>query len=795
MFKHYLKISLRNIIKDRKYSLINIIGLSIALACCFLLIFWVKFELSYERNYTNSKRIYQLLTVTPSAEGDRYSAWIYRSTVDGLKADFPQIEAATYLTDDLVGITLDKSKTESLLDVTVFEASMEDYLKMFSYEYVEGTPEAVIASRGIVISEELAHKLFGNESAIGKTIYRAGKMEIARSSWNVQAVVRVPDNTHLKFGILKNSEYNFNSGEQFIMLGKNAVMDDALEQGIRDYLIDTRGGDIRYESVPLEKTHLYTPKSAQRKGEYGNTGNIYLFSLAALLILLIAAINYINSSVARSINRMKEVGVRKVTGAEKRQLVVRFLFESFIVSFVAVIVAFIVTKIAFPAFSSLMGNEIILSFDTGTILIALAVCILMSVLAGGYAAFYLSSFNATYIFRGASKTGSKQRLRKALTGFQFFLSIGVLICAVFIYRQIQTIFTTDMGYDRNNIVALETGLDYGIETYINIIKNENPDVVDATMSYFPPYNITYGLRGLLWDGSPQGTENMSYGMLFSDHHYASVFGIEVVQGDFIAPINANEYLDTAPEFVQLVINETLREIIGVENPVGTTLYSPAANGSPQKPLGRIVGVVRDFNFKPIREPVAPLIMNFNHEAMTRVFVKMTGENRRATIDYLVAKYDEMKPSYISTQTSFWILEDGYRTMYDNELRTLKVISLFAFICLALSLMGVISMVSFMIEKRTKELAIRRINGARLRHLFMLFSRDIVATAIIASLFAIPLSYIIMSGWLEGYVYRTALSWWVFVAIPLAMILVTVTVIIIQVYFTARRRPVESLRSE
>ena len=782
MFKHYLIISARSILKDKGYSTVNIIGLSIAIACCFLLIFWIKFEISYEKCYPYSGRIYRLMTEEIRDDGLYYSTQIRPGITKQLLETFPQIEAATFVRKEgLPFVEEGKENQDGIMaDLVTTDA---DYLRMFAFEYIEGSPQSVVKNRGCIMSEETAHKFFGNQSAIGKTVIFGSSGGV---SCMIEAVVKMPANTDIRFDIL-NPEGRGGYGSHYIMLKKNQKVTSEFKQQLADFLSATSDTKNKLRLQAIQEIHLSAPESIDTNAA-GRLNQIYLFSFAALLILIVAVINYVNTSIARALTRMKEVGVRKVTGAERKQLIERFLFESFILSFISILFAFAFTQMLFTEFSELMGNKISFGFDFITIIIALLVCALVTLMSGGYAAFYLSSLNPVFILRGAFKTGSKETLRKSLMGLQFFLSIAILICTLVIYKQINAIFNAETGVDRKNIVVLETSLWYDAESFIQIIKKENPNIIDATISSGPPYNVTWGYSGVSWEGSDDAVKELEFSQIFCDHNYAGTFGLQLVSGEFIPP-GLKWWQFSEEKSYNIVINESFQKLMGVDNPVGITV----AYGWGMK--GKIIGVVKDFNFKPLRSSITPLIISFNPETCTIVHIKTTGNDKQGTLDFILSKYKEMKPDHARRPVEYHTVDDDYNKMYEAELRTASMLSIFAFISFFLSLMGVISMTSFMIEKRTKEIAIRKINGANILNVIFLFTHEIVKIAIVASVVAIPVCYAIMNNWLQGYVYRTMLSWWIFIAIPLFIIFITAIVIALQVYLTARQNPAQSLRSD
>ena len=785
MILHYLKIALRNIFKDKIYSLINLIGLSIAVACCLLLIFWIKFETSFEDCYPKAGRIYKVLEVEKRVDGLHKSDWIRPGIASQLKQTFPEIEASTVVGHESLPFVYENN--EGIMADLVY--ATPDYLDMFSYEYIEGNKENVLKNKGVIMSEETAKKFFGKESAIGKTV-SFGKT--GNFVYNVQAVVRVPQNTYMKFDIL-DPYGSHGDGVHYILVKENARFSEEIQRQMTNFLSTTHETEHKLSFQPLKDVHLHSPKELAYTTDWhisGDLNQIYLFSLVALLILVIAIINYVNTSTARAMSRMKEVGVRKVTGSTQRQLILRFLSDAFIISLASVVIAIMLSKYLFPEFSMMMGNHASFSLDFNTIMIALAVCLLITILSGGYAAFYLSSFNPVTILRGGVQPGSKENLRKFLIGFQFFLSIGMLISTLAIYRQIHYMFTADTGVDRKNIIILDTNLWYDVEDFIQVIKRENSNIIDATIASGAPYNAAYSYSGVSWEGSPDAMKEIEFGQIFCDYHYANTFGLKMIAGEFIQP-GWTWWQSSDKTSFSIVINQSFQKLMRMDNPIGTTVnYGWGLSG-------KIIGVVKDFNFKPLKEPITPLIISFNPEASTKVYIKTTGKNRKETLDYILKKYKEMgwEVNDNKMPVMYHTVEDDFNAMYKTELRTMKMLTVFSIISLFLSVMGLFGMVTFMIEKRTKEIAIRKINGAETKDIFALFIFDFAKIIGVTCAVAIPVSFIVLYKWIQTYTFRTPLSWWIFVLVPLVVSLITAAIIAIQVFFTTRKNPAEVIMSE
>ena len=783
MFKHYFKISIRSLLNDKVFSIVNIFGLAVAVTCCLLLIFWVKSEMSFEHCYPNAKRTYRLLEGEENLGGIYYFTFLTSDITEPLKTNFPQIEAATTVSSGTVDLEVEGDKKFTF---NYFGAT-EDFLRIFAYEYLEGSPQAAaLKHNSVILSQEAARKLFKNESAVGKMLSTGNE---------VAAVVKVPKNTRLEFDILNIWG---GGGSHYIMLRNGEKMTPELSMQIRDFMKTYKGSENILLAQPLYDVHLkspknvgYRPKFLASTERYGNKAQMYIYLLAAGLILAMAIINYINTSISRAMSRMKEVGIRKVTGSSQVQLASRFLFESFITSLIAIILAMAAVELLLPSFTGLMGHELNLGFDWSSIGIALAVCLIVTVLSGAYAAFYLSTYSPSTVLRGGLKGVSKDNVRLVLLGIQFFISISILICTSVVYRQINTIFTSDFGINRNNVFMVNAWwtnpTEY--ETFIEVIKNENPNIIQASMGYHAPYNVTRSYKGFQWDGMTEDQKEMEIYQTYVDSRYADLFELEMVEGEFLPlETNYNETKKKTGGHRISVINEAFRKAMGVESAVDRILTSEGGTSI-------IVGVIKDFNFKPLKEKIVPINISFEPNAFAYLFVKTNGINNKATLEYLSQKYQEMRNLSSDANVEFTSLDENYRKMYSDELRTLKILSIFALISFLLSVMGIISMMAFMIEKRTKDIAIRKINGASVMNIIVLFSRSIIKPATIASVLAIPLCYVFMSNWLQDYVFRIPLLWGTFILIPLLVIFITFIVIAIEILLIANKNPVESLRSE
>ena len=787
MITHYWKLAWRNILKDKIYSFINLIGLSIAITSCFLVIFWAKYEFSFEDCHLKVDRIYKVLVDREkmnnvASDPEQVRPSIFRQ----LKETFPEIKASTFVNHSQATFIYEDKGEAITVD---YVNTTPDYLEIFSYEFIEGNKENIKNENGVIISQELAYKIFGEENAVGKTISL-----MRRPVLTVNAVVKMPKNTNLKFDILDlSAERGLSVGVHYILIGEKTRISKETQQRMRDFLSTISETEDKLIYQPLKDAYFHTPKKLAVPKElagntndwkvYGDLKKIYLFLFTALLILAIAIINYVNTSTARALSRMREVGIRKVVGSNRRQLVFRFLEETLIISAASIVIALAATKFLFPAFSIMMESKATFLFNFDTILIIFALCLIITIFSGGYAAFYLSSIDPVTVIQGGVQPSSKENFRKILIGFQFFLSIGMLISTFMIYKQIYYIFTANTGVNSKNIIVIET-LSRNAEDFIQTIK-ENPHIIEVTHASRAPYDIQNNMSDVSWEGMKETGNAIKFSQIYCDHSYAATFGLQVIRGEFIqSDWNRNVDLKSC----DLIINETFQKLMGEDDPLGITVNFGFVLS------GKIVGVVKDFNFRPLKEPITPLIIAFMPSSFRNIYVKTSGINNKETTDYILKKYKELKVSP-TEPLLYYTAEDDYNTMYKTELQIKKMLIYFSIISLCLCIMGIIGMVTLMIEKRKKEIAIRIINGAIIGNIILLFINYFIKIIGVACLFVIPVSYIILLRWIQTYAFSTSLSWWIFVLIPVVVALITAILITIQLFLSIRRNPAEVIKKE
>lgn len=751
----------------------------------FLFAQWIRYELSFEECYPDADRIYQVQEAEKRTEGI-YKKMTLKQSVKELPSKFPIVEQVVNF-DNFTNSMLVKG--ESILYNKAIASP--NFLNVFPLRCIAGSTENVKKEKsGLLISEEAAIRFYGSaQNALGQEIseFFLGVMPIV-------GVVEVPKQSIIQFDILEFKEWA--EGTYYIKLKENMPFTEQQQLLMGQFLTKMYDSQNKLVFEPIKRLHLYTDNTTEKVSYnnvyFGSIKEIRLLALVVILIVVLAIINYVNTSTARAISRAKEVGVRKIGGATRGQLIVRFLIEAFIITSVAMFLAVDIAKIVHHPFENVMGNTFTFNFDAVTIVFAVALVVLASVLAGGYAAFYLSSLQPMNVLLGGVKMGAKNTLRKVLLGFQFGIAIGIIISTWFIYRQLTYMLDKDLGFDKEDVYMLDTSLMYNSESFITELQ-KNPAVIEATMAAHPPFNVEWGYSNVGWSENPKEANEITFSQIFCDHRFAKTFALEVVQGEFI-PSGLKWWQETTDDSYAIVINETFKKLIGVDNPIGITV----SYGKNFKVEGKIIGVVKDFFFRPMNYELSPLIISFDPESTTKMFIKINPKQEKEALQHIQTTYNKMCASSSLHSTRPFLLtslEKEYKKMYQSETRLQNILTIFSAISVIISFLGIISMVAFIIEKRTKEIGIRKINGATWTDIVWGFWKEFLILIAIAAVPSVALSYLFINDWLAQYVYHPSFGWWIFAVVPISVALVTMFILFIQVQGIARKNPIECLKSE
>ena len=781
MIRNYFTIALRNIKRYSTFSILNISGMAIGMACAILILLWVQDEWSYDRHFKNADNLYRVIENQNPSGGEVTPLGVAPvALTPALKEEYPEIIRASRFNSWPEAL----KKGDEIIDEMLATVD-KDFLEMFNVGFVQGDiKNALNGPHDVVITEEMANKYFGNEDALGKTLTATGG-----SVFVVTGVVKsFPHNSHIQFDflvpfkLLKEVGLNFNDwgGFRFPSFIE-------LKEGTDSKLVGVKIKDIIQRNLKesnseifiqnIKKIHLFSSgKYTEVIGTPGDITYVRILSLIAVFILIIACINFMNLSTAQSVRRAREIGVRKVAGANKGKIVTQFLGESLLIVFVAHAIAMIFVELLLPGYNNLTGKQLDVNYQSAGLYIGLVTIVLFcGLLAGSYPALYLSSLKPLDTMNGIiNKNPGNAKFRRVMVVFQFSLSILLIICTLIVEAQLKYMHNKEIGLNTENIGCF--GFRFGVEreTLKKDLSN-NPDIVSVTIANGSPCNFMYNVSKFDWEGKKEGDVVLFY--LFGvDVDYAKTFQLELKEGRFFST-------EFSTDNTAVVINEKAANIMGFKDPIGKTI---SRNGLKL----RIIGVLKDFHFQSLHSKIEPLIMQLN--AGNFCLIKMKPDNITSTVDYI---RKTIKSYNLPYQINFRFLEDDYDNLYRTERRMGKIFGYFSLLAIIISCLGLIGLSSFMIERRTKEIEIRKINGAKSIEIFSLLSREYIIWVMISIIIACPIAWYAMNIWLQNFAYRIEISWWVFALAGAIALLIALLTVSWQSYKAASKNPVEALRYE
>lgn len=779
MIKNYTKITFRNLKKHKFYSFINITGLAIGIACCLIIFLWTQNELGYDRFHENAGELYRIAQESP--QGGK--VFHFAATPSGLgpflKEQYPEIIHSARHTPtrwDIGRKEIHFRERVALVD--------ESFLQMFSFPLLEGTPQAALEDPySIVISEEMKKKYFAGEDPLGKTL-RVGE----RLDLNVTGVIQdIPKDSHLRFDCLVPfmllGEFDFNMKDwennnywTYIQLTENASSQEveAKISGIIQKHVPRSSSVLHLQ--PVVRIHLYA------LGGGGLITYIYIFSGMAVFILLIACINYMNLSTARSANRAREVGIRQVVGANRTQLIKQFMGESILYAFIALIIGLIILHLVLPTFSQLAEKPLRMDYSVSIILVLIGLTLFTGILAGVYPAFVLSSFQAIRALKGALKSrGGNALFRRILVVTQFSLSIFLIIGTLFVFRQINFMMNMELGYHKENIllVPMRSQLTRNYQVFKTKLQ-ENPNIISMTRANTTPdikqssiadYDIT-------WDGREEGDNFPGINIMGVDADYLRTFQIEMAEGRFFSEQLQTDSTDS------WVINEAAAAAMGLESPLGKGVY-----WSDNK--GKIIGVIKDFHFSSLHEEIEPLLMRMDW-GLDNICIRIRPDNISGTIAFIKNTLKDLLPSYAF---EYEFLDNRIENLYLAEQRMEKILIFSTIIATFISCLGLLGLASFTAEQRTKEIGIRKVLGSTVAGVVFLLSKEFIKWVLLANLIAWPAAYFAVHNWLQNFAFRTNIGWEIFLLSGSMALVISLFTVCYQSIKAAVANPVDSLRYE
>jgi putative ABC transport system permease protein len=784
MFKNYFKIAWRNLLKDKQFTFLNVLGLSAGLGCALLIFLWVNDELRYDKFFANDERLYKLMehrNYNGEIQTSEESSGLLSETV---KQQTPEVEYAAAVAPP----GWFPQYTLSVGDKNIKASGQytgKDYFNIFSFKLIEGNKNNVLESKtSIVISDELARKLFNTtENIIGKPV----RFEQDTTFYVSGIFEKVSDHSSQQFDFVLSFDYFKtiktwvtkwdNLGPlNFVLLQKGADI-DAFNKKIEGIITASNGDTTRkafatrFSDVYLHNNYGNNAKSAGRI-EYVN-----LFSILAIFILIIACINFMNLSTAKASRRLKEIGIKKVVGASRRQLIFQFLTESMLLTLFSTVFAVVIASLLLPAFNRVTGKQISLRFDATISLYFISIVVCTGLLAGSYPALYLSKFNPLAVLKGKLKTSVAEAFsRKGLVVFQFTLS-AILIVAVFvIYQQTQFIQNTDSGYKKDNILRLsaEGNIKGNENSFIAQLKTI-PGVSNASSTYHNMVGHSYGDYGLKWPGKDPN-EDVFFEGFGIDYDFIETLGMKIKEGRSFSR-------SFGTDSTNLILNEAAVNVMHLKDPVGKTIQRYGNNV-------QIIGVVKDFHFESLHEAIKPSYMFLQPGNIIVASIRSDHQQQTiAAIQQLYGKYNAGFPF------TFNFLDDAYQKQYDSETRVSVLSKYFAALAIIISCLGLFGLAAFTAQKRRKEIGVRKVVGASIVSIASMLSKDFLRLIFISLVIAFPVAWWMMNSWLQSFAYRIAITPYVFVATGISVILITLFTISFQSIKAAVANPVKSLRTE
>ncbi len=797
-----LKIALRKIRRHRGYSVLNIFGLAVGMAGCILILLWVRDELSYDRHLQNASRIYRLVRDGKKGNIEIHSAHVPYVAAPTFAGEIPEIEAYTRVMKESARVFVD-GKSFDERDICYVDSA---FFEIFSHPFISGHSATALVDPGsIVLTEDTANRFFGRADVLGE-ILNFNKA----ADFRVTGVIRnIPVNSHLQFTSLVSfstfernpwspdvlTAWGFNHGWAYLLL-KDQADPREINRKIASAAEKHAGEEARSEGVErrfylqnLMDIHL----RSRLEGEIGENGDIravYAFSMIAAFILGIACMNFINLATARSANRGKEVGVRKVLGAQRKNLIFQFLEESSLMSVLAMVIAILLVNFALPLFNALSGKNLSVSSlvagVTGIGIIGLA--LMTGIISGSYPALFLSAFHPAAVMNGVSSVpGKRASLRRVLVVFQFAISIILLTATFIMVRQLRYMKTRSLGFDKDQVIVLNIrDADESIRRNIESVKTEfmqNPDILEASLSDGLPGDIN--LTAFLSLEGRTEKESALADVIIADTDFAETYGIDIVEGrDLSREFSA----DAKGAFL---INEIAAERLGWgRETLGKKIgFNPDA-------MGPIVGIMKNFHFRSLQRKIEPLAVLFDREMLNvrgyYLSLKLKGGNIAGTVDFIRSKWAARSEG----EFSYFFADDFFDSLYRNEERVGTIISIFAALAILVACLGLIGLVSYSVEQRTKEIGIRKVLGASEIGLAFLLSKEFLKWVLLANAFALPAAYFFISRyWLSKFAYRTSFGLWNFGLIAAISILMALLTVGYQTLRAALTNPGESLKYE
>lgn len=778
MFLNYLKVTYRNFSRNKAFTFINIFGLAIGMAVCILLLLWVQDEFSYDSFHLNSNNIYNVVQEGVWNDGQAYGNRTIPYRLAPLMNElYPEIENHVRLRT-FSGMMMKVDNKTFYEDVLLTEPAL---FEMFSFDLVQGDLEVAFNNiKNIILTEETAYKYFGNEDPMGKVIRYNDQTDFTVTG----VASNPPDNSTISFNmiipfeLLGEEKINSWSWESsgYVKLHENTSIEE-FESKIENTIIENnKDGDTFVRIQSLSRVHLYDPLDTP-----GTLIFVIIFAAIGIIVLLIACINFMNLSTARSAKRAKEVGIRKVVGANRISLIRQFMSESIFTAILALIAAFVMVELFLPVFNQLAQKNLDVSITNSVFLISMiGLTLIVGVISGSYPALYLSHFNPSKVLKSGNSTKNKNRFRTFLVVFQFTISIALIICTATIYNQLNYIQNKDLGFSKDYILTVpwNNELDNSFESFKNELLT-NPNVLGVTSSSSSPANVG-NVNPAIWEGKTDD-EKILFNFFLVEKDFLNVFDMEIIAGENFKKDH------TRGKPVPYIVNESAVEMMQMEDPIGKRFTMYNDNNS-----GEIIGVVKDYHFTKLTNDIGPIMISTLTWWRQSVFIKLNPQNVQGTMQMIEETAKKFSPSF---PYEFSFLDEDIDQLYSQYYEMGTIIKYFSILAVFISCLGLFGLASFMTEQRTKEIGIRKVLGSSAAKIVYLLTKGFSKWVLLANIFAWPIAYFVMLKFLELFAYNSGINIWLFVLSGIIALVISGLTVGYQTLKAANSNPVDALKYE
>lgn len=805
MFRNYFKTAIRNLLRYKGFSLVNILSLAIGITGCLVIALFVYDEKKFDRDIPGGENVYRIYDEHVDNGNRRLQAPVPPAYATFLQHQYPEVDTTARILMSGDKFLLEAGEKSGYEEKGLFTDA--SFFAVFPLKFRLGdAATALAASRSMVLTEDLARRYFGTENPIGKTVY------VDKDTFAVTGVLAtLPTHFHLDFHYMMSlasaaipaermERWTWNQFYTYIKLKPNTdykLLQEKFQGHVKKEIYPTlkqAGSTFLPFFQPLQDIHLKSADFVYDNAIRGNETYVKGLTIIALFVLVIACFNFINLATARSFRRAKEIGVRKVVGAERTQLVVQFIGETVLLSVIAMLLAIVATMLVLPSLNNFTGKHIVFNPLTNPFLglLILAGSVAIGILAGVYPAFVLSGFRPIVVLKNMKLAGgSIGWLRQSLVVVQFALSALLIVSSLVVYQQIHYLNNKDLGFNKDQVLyfQLRGDVEKNLETFKQAVK-QSPGVVSVTSGYGLPGDQFAG-DGVTVPGK-EGDKEYAANVFIGDPDYLKTLGLKLVAGrDFSREMKTDER-------EAFIINETAVKELGFgtsSKALGQTLkwneWNPKDSLHPQK-IGKVIGVVQDFHYKNLHEKVTASVIQLYPSVTFKVAVKLKTANISNTIAFINKAWNKFSPGY---PLDYKFMDETYGAMYQSEEKLGSLIWIFTIMAIIVGCMGLFALAAFNAEQRTKEIGIRKVLGAGVFSIFGLLSKSFVRLVTISSLLAFPVAWWAMNKWLEDFSYRIAIGWWVFVVAGAAALAVALITVSFQAIRAAVANPVKSLRTE